>query len=77
MFAIAYAAIRCARGTHKYLLSAVLRWPMEIFDTTPTGRILSRFSNDIRVVDLTLPYNWRFVINQSFSVKYFSKLFCT
>lgn len=37
------------------MLSFVLRWPMELFDTTPTGRIINRFAKDVDVVDNVLP----------------------
>ncbi|XP_055643285.1 multidrug resistance-associated protein 1 isoform X8 [Toxorhynchites rutilus septentrionalis] len=40
---------------HISLLSAVLRLPLTFFDITPTGRILSRFSKDMDVLDNTLP----------------------
>lgn len=40
---------------HKHILVGCLRAPLLFFDTTPTGRILSRFSKDIDVVDTTLP----------------------
>lgn len=36
---------------HQTLLRGVLRAPMAFFDKTPLGRILSRFSADIEVVD--------------------------
>ena len=37
---------------HKRLLVNILRLPMSFFDTTPSGRILNRFSKDI---DETIP----------------------
>ncbi len=42
---------RVSRSVHDSLLSAVLRSPMAFFDTTPTGRVLNRFSADINAVD--------------------------
>jgi len=37
------------------LLENVLRAPMTMFDTTPVGRILSRFSKDVESVDQKMP----------------------
>jgi len=36
---------------HNYMAANVFRNPMKFFDATPTGRILSRFSGDVEVVD--------------------------
>lgn len=61
---------------HNILLKYVLRWPMELFDTTPLGRILNRFSKDVDTVDNVLPQvikSWMFMF---FGVKrMFSKLY--
>lgn len=45
---------------HKSLLLGVLRAPLSFYDQTPVGRILSRFSKDIDVIDTGLPesINW-------------------
>lgn len=40
---------------HRYILTNILRSPLAFFETTPVGRILSRFSKDVDVVDNALP----------------------
>lgn len=50
-FMIFLGSIRAAETIHDNLLKNVLRWPMETFDTTPTGRVLKRFSKDVAAVD--------------------------
>ncbi|KAM8717861.1 hypothetical protein ACLKA7_004543 [Drosophila subpalustris] len=59
---IRLGALRAARMLHRFLLNRMLRVPMWFFDTTPVGRIISRFSKDIDTVDQTLVevINWFF-----------------
>ncbi|XP_060605432.1 multidrug resistance-associated protein 1-like [Ruditapes philippinarum] len=62
LLVISYAlvqAIRCVRASkilHENMLTNVLRGPMWFFDTTPVGRIVNRFSQDIEAIDSTLPH---------------------
>lgn len=47
-----YAAVTL----HLEMLRGILRAPLRLFDVTPIGRILARFSKDIDVLDTTLPF---------------------
>jgi len=52
---LANRAVAASRVLHNHMLSAVLRAPLTFFETTPSGRILNRFSRDIETVDTVLP----------------------
>ncbi|XP_017473671.1 PREDICTED: multidrug resistance-associated protein 1 isoform X4 [Rhagoletis zephyria] len=52
---LAYGCLNCSMEVFVKLLKSVMRWPTELFDTTPLGRVLSRFSKDIDTCDTTLP----------------------
>nr|QCO93576.1 ATP-binding cassette subfamily C member 5 [Chilo suppressalis] len=49
------ACWRAARTVHALLLDSMLKTPLQFYDVTPVGRILSRFSKDIDVLDTSLP----------------------
>lgn len=57
-----------AQSMHESLLTSVLRWATELFDTTPLGRILNRFSKDVDTVDNVLPQCIRGWLMTFFSV---------
>jgi len=50
-YGLASFGVRSSFQLHGSVLRSVLRAPMYFFDTTPTGRILSRFSKDMYTVD--------------------------
>lgn len=49
------ASMRAATAMHDAMVKRVLRAPLSFFHTTPVGRVLNRFSNDLGRVDDQLP----------------------
>lgn len=52
-----FCIIPGATNFHNRLAQSVLRSPMSFFETTPIGRILNRFTDDISKIDLQIPWN--------------------
>ncbi len=52
---MAIGALRATKILHYGLISNCLRSPMQFFDTTPSGRIMNRFSKDIDGIDTVIP----------------------
>ncbi|WFC97545.1 hypothetical protein MYAM1_000259 [Malassezia yamatoensis] len=50
-----WLVLSSARQFHNRLFLAVMRYPLQWFESTPTGRLLNLFSRDISVIDETLP----------------------
>ncbi|NXL78506.1 MRP3 protein, partial [Leptocoma aspasia] len=54
-FTLAMGGINAARTLHAVLLENKFHTPQSFYDTTPTGRIINRFSKDIYVIDEVIP----------------------
>uniref|UniRef100_A0A671RFF6 ATP-binding cassette sub-family C member 5 n=1 Tax=Sinocyclocheilus anshuiensis TaxID=1608454 RepID=A0A671RFF6_9TELE len=63
--------MRASSRLHEELFQKILRSPMKFFDTTPTARILNRFSKDMDEVDTRLPFQAEMFIQNMILV-----LFC-
>ncbi|XP_035519694.1 canalicular multispecific organic anion transporter 2 isoform X1 [Morone saxatilis] len=53
----AYSMLRAAKLMHHNMLQGVLRAPQAFFESTPTGRLLNRFSKDMDSIDSHIPDN--------------------
>ena len=63
----AYTSLNSAKVVHERLLDNVMRIPMSFFETTPTGRIINRFSKDQYVIDQGIPRTMSMLIVMLFS----------
>lgn len=63
-----WQAIFAAKTLHNDMLHSVLRAPLTFFDTTPIGRVISRFSRDIAALDEQLPQFTQQALNTSTSL---------
>lgn len=67
-----FAVPRGAKHFHDNMATNVLRAPMSFFETTPVGRLINRFSDDINVIDHQLL--WACMGLGNFSLKAFGVL---
>ncbi|XP_004591269.2 ATP-binding cassette sub-family C member 3 [Ochotona princeps] len=66
-FTMAMGGMQAARLLHHSLLHNKMHSPQSFFDTTPSGRILNRFSKDIYVIDEVLAPTILMLFNSFFS----------
>ncbi|KAK3160590.1 hypothetical protein QOZ80_1BG0061610 [Eleusine coracana subsp. coracana] len=55
-------SLQTSKSLFSQLLSALFHAPMSFFQSTPVGRILSRVSSDLSIVDLDLSFTFSFSI---------------
>jgi ATP-binding cassette subfamily C (CFTR/MRP) protein 1 len=53
------AFVKASRHVHLSMLKRLVLAPLTFFDTTPIGRVLNRFSEDLNITDVTLRINFR------------------
>ncbi len=54
-WAFLYMSIRSANKLHDSMLYSILRSSLQFFESTPSGRIINRFSKDIDAAERTIP----------------------
>lgn len=81
-YVFAYATMRAAAKLHSNMLERVMHAPMSFFDTTPSGRLLNRFSKDVDSLDTNVPANLRMffttfcvVLSMVFTICYSTPIF--
>lgn len=56
-YLVVHFTLKASSQLHDKVFHKVSRATMAFFDTTPTGRILNRFSKDLDELDIYLPFN--------------------
>ncbi|KAI4324976.1 hypothetical protein MLD38_030415 [Melastoma candidum] len=59
---IVILGMRSSKSLFSQLLNSLFRAPMSFYDSTPLGRILSRVSSDLSIVDLDVPFSLMFAL---------------
>ncbi|KAI9161635.1 hypothetical protein LWI28_019201 [Acer negundo] len=54
--------LQSSKSLFSQLLNSLFRAPMAFYDSTPLGRILSRISSDLSIVDLDVPFSLIFAV---------------
>ena len=67
-FAVFVASIRASKVLFEDLAFAVLRAPLRWLDTTPTGRILNRFTADFNMLDSRISMDISFMLHNAMQV---------
>ncbi|KEP49369.1 ABC transporter [Rhizoctonia solani 123E] len=58
-------SVRAARRIHDRLIKAVLGAPLRWLDSTPIGRVIARFTQDIRCIDGSLPNEFQNLVDMT------------
>ncbi|XP_072527070.1 ATP-binding cassette sub-family C member 12 [Salminus brasiliensis] len=69
-FAFTKVTLHASSKLHDTMFNRILASPMSFFDTTPTGRMVNRFSKDQDEIDAALPFNMENFLQFCFMVTY-------
>ncbi|KAK8448556.1 hypothetical protein SEVIR_7G049432v4 [Setaria viridis] len=62
---IVVLGVQTSRSLFSQLLVSLCRAPVSFYDSTPLGRVLSRVSSDLSIIDLGVPFTFMFSISAS------------
>ncbi|XP_016439140.2 ABC transporter C family member 10-like [Nicotiana tabacum] len=60
-----FLSLQSSNSLFSQLLNSLFRAPMSFYDSTPLGRIFSRVSSDLSIVDLDVPFNLIFAFGST------------
>ncbi|CAD5186647.1 unnamed protein product [Musa acuminata subsp. malaccensis] len=60
--------LNASKAFFSSLMDSVFKAPMSFFDSTPVGRILTRVSSDLSILDFDIPYSIVFVLSGSLEI---------
>ncbi|KAF8011616.1 hypothetical protein BT93_J2026 [Corymbia citriodora subsp. variegata] len=61
-FIVAHLGLKASKAFFSGLTDSIFKAPMLFFDSTPVGRILTRASSDLSILDFDIPFSIIFVI---------------
>ncbi|PHT87427.1 ABC transporter C family member 10 [Capsicum annuum] len=67
-----FLGLQSSNSLFSELLNSLFHAPMSFYDSTPLGRILSRVSSDLSIVDLDIPFNLVFAFGAT--INFYSNL---
>ncbi|KAM6159981.1 ATP-binding cassette sub-family C member 12 isoform 1-T1 [Erethizon dorsatum] len=67
--------LMASSSLHDRVFDKILKSPMSFFDTTPTGRLMNRFSKDMDELDVRLPFHAENFLQQFFMVVFILVIF--
>uniref|UniRef100_A0A8C4KQZ1 ATP-binding cassette sub-family C member 5 n=1 Tax=Dromaius novaehollandiae TaxID=8790 RepID=A0A8C4KQZ1_DRONO len=67
-FVFTKTTLKASSTLHDSLFCKILQSPMSFFDTTPTGRLMNLFSNNMDELDVSLPFHAENFLQQFFTV---------
>ncbi|XP_021572997.1 multidrug resistance-associated protein 9 [Carlito syrichta] len=67
-FTFTKTTLMASSSLHDRVFYKILKSPMSFFDTTPTGRLMNRFSKDMDELDMRLPFHAENFLQQFFMV---------